>query len=166
MSADLTYSGWMTRGSLVLQDDALVVLEHQVIRDRVKRIKYDRVSTLLIWREFPVGRAVLFLVLFGLPGISSLTTGGGGIVTGSILLAVLAIIEIRYALYQKTHILIQRGERTYRYSGIFSRKKVNRFAERFASAARRSQTHSNPPQPSETTTESVSSSSPTDPLAS
>jgi len=112
MGADLTIAAWTRRQSVLLMDDHLVVLEHEGYSDRVHRVFFDGVRSLVVWKRWPWGRMLLLGCLTALPGYLIYSLGGAGEVIGGIFFAVGAILELRYLVYRLTTIRLQDGPRS------------------------------------------------------
>ncbi|MDH5639262.1 MAG: hypothetical protein OEZ04_12315, partial [Nitrospinota bacterium] len=65
MAADLTIPGTTGRKSFLLMDDALVMLEHGGMRDRVTKILYEHIETILVWKKMPWIKIILTAVFLG-----------------------------------------------------------------------------------------------------
>jgi len=142
MAADLTFAGFVRRSSIVLLDDHLVLLEHSATRDRVRRIPYDRVESVLSWRRLPWARLILIGLLFVASGLMMFTIGdlvGKGLL--AIPLVVTALIVARYLYMGVTKIRITRADKHYDFSGILSPRKVARCLSRLDESIRRAQQH-------------------------
>ncbi len=142
MAVDLRFGVILNRRSLVLYDDHVVVLEHGVTRDRVRRIAYDRIQSVLSWRGLPWGRMLFFAALFGAPGLLLLTVGATPhTVIGLTLLVCTALIEARYLTMRLTRIRITRADKHYDFKGVVSRRKVARCLQRLDEDIRQAQHH-------------------------
>ena len=112
MGADLTASTWFRRESVVLMDDSLVILETEYRKDRMRKILFDQVSDVTVWREFPLGRTLLFIAVLGLP--AAIIVGSywppfhdtAAYVIVACILGPLLIILLRYFICGKTFIRI------------------------------------------------------------
>jgi hypothetical protein len=125
MAADLKFTGIAHRSSIVLLDDHLVVLKHGSTRDRVRRVVYDRIDSVLSWRSLPWVRMVLFGVLFGISGLLMLAAAEPfANVLGAILLSTTTLIEVRYLYMGKTTLRITRADKHYDFTGVVSPRKV------------------------------------------
>jgi len=130
MAADLTIAGWTRRQSVLLMDDHVVVLENEGYTDRVHRIFFDGIRSLVIWKTWPWGRMLLFACLTGVPGYLLFTLDEVGQVIGGIFLAVFAIVELRYLLYRKTTIRLQDGPRSRDFVVITRPGKIRETVDR------------------------------------
>jgi hypothetical protein len=140
MSADLKCNTTLRRTSLVILDDCLVMLEHELTRDRVRKVMFDRVESVLIWAKVPWLRIVLLFVLLGLPALGILLIHEP--VSTAIALVLLAFVvgmNAGYAYCGHTTIRIVRAGQTYEISGIFRRGPLTRFRARLLGGIRRVQ---------------------------
>ncbi len=135
MPADLTTAGFFQRHSVVLRDDHLVMLEHRSTQDRVRRIPFDRVETVVWWWTLPWGRMAIYGFLFGGLGLVLLAlrhpiayTIGGSVI------GVATVVIGRYIYMGKTTIQITRAGSEYVIQAIASPKKIRRLITRLESA--------------------------------
>lgn len=125
MAVDLKTNSFFRRISLVLEPDALVKLEHDRTKDRVRKIMFDRVDQVIVWRRLPVLRIILVTAILCAPGALLLMTNEPvGIVIAFILLAIGLIVDAVYLYYRKTTIRIIRAGRAEDITGIFRPRKV------------------------------------------
>ncbi|MHB1768674.1 MAG: hypothetical protein ACYCUV_12585 [Phycisphaerae bacterium] len=124
------------RITAVMDDDALVLLEHQYNKDRIRRVPFDQVEYMLHWERLAGGRLTLFFLLFlgfGISGIAFLANRSFGdtgyLVFGIILLVfavgMLALIGATLAM-GRHHLLVFRAESKTHLSGIMRAKKFKR----------------------------------------
>lgn len=140
MAADLTTTGFFQRRSVILQNDHVVVLEHQSTKDRVRRIAFDRIEHVVLWRSLPWVYMVVYGLLLGGPGLAFLAVRSTPIIfIGLTLVAITVIIEARYLYMGKTSIRITRAGSAYVISGVVSPRKVDRFISRMEEAIHRAQ---------------------------
>ncbi|MBI4584425.1 MAG: hypothetical protein HY717_10425 [Planctomycetes bacterium] len=131
MGVDLKIQRWFHRESLVLWDDCLIQLEHEMIQDRVRRIFYEQVESVVAWKVAPWAQIVIVLILLGLPGLLILLFNEiPAYVIGGIILALAAILLLRYLLYRKTLIRIRRAGEVKDFAAIASPARINRFLRR------------------------------------
>lgn len=131
MAVDLKFAGYMQRYSLVLLDDQLVELQHSMTRDRVRRIHFDRIDSVVVWRRMARGRLLLVFVLLGLPAILLLSSGFTvALFSGALLLAIAALLGLHYLYAGRSTIRVVRAGRTYEYSGVIRRARLGRFVSR------------------------------------
>ncbi len=114
MSVDLRSNSMFARISLLLMDDCLIKLEHGRTKDRVRRYSYDRIESVIIYRNVAWGRMILWLTILFLPGVLVLFIGETfSTVTGTILIAVSTLL-VGWCLYcKKTTIRIIRAGQSY-----------------------------------------------------
>ena len=140
MPADLTTASFFHRSSMVLQDDHLVILEHQSTQDRVRRFGFDRIESVTYWHRPPWVHIAVYLALFGLPGLAVLALENVVVyIAGGVLMAIGLSMALWYAYRGKTSIRIARVGDDYTVAGIASRRKVRRFLARLEAAIRHAQ---------------------------
>ena len=128
MAADLKINNLRQRKSLLLAGDHLIALDHGYLRDRLHRINYDRVESILSWRRMPWVRMLLTLLLFGGLGILLIITNDpAGQFFGAIAMLVFVLLEWRYLALRKTTIRITRAGKHSDFTGIISRRKITNF---------------------------------------
>jgi hypothetical protein len=140
MSVDLKSITLFKRSSLLLMDDCLIMLDHEHTRDRVRRIMFDRVENVVIWRRIPWGRIIFLLIVLGLPafGVVLMEKDTGRII-GECLLALVAAVIAWYLYCRHTTIYITRGGQTHMVGGIFRPGRVRRFRDRLIDGIRNTQ---------------------------
>ena len=69
MAVDLRSRSSFERFSIIVMDDAVVKLEHTYGDDRMKRIMFASMESLVIWRKIAWVYLILFALLVLLPGI-------------------------------------------------------------------------------------------------
>ena len=112
----------------MLLDTQLVVAEHHTTRDRVRRIGFDRVSSLLTWRRPPLGSMGATTLVLG--GIAMMFLFSGleeFTVIAAVLFALAALILLVLAYRGKTHILITRAGQDVELVGIVPRRRLRAF---------------------------------------
>lgn len=130
------FSTVFQRTTALLDDDALVLLDHQLAQDRIRRIPFDQVEYMLHWERLAGGRLTLFFLLFagcGIGGIVSLadrhSDGPGAVVVGIILMAcaagMLLLIGLTLAM-GRHHLVIGRAGVRFQVSGIMRTAKFQR----------------------------------------
>ncbi|MEM7576730.1 MAG: hypothetical protein AAF328_04570 [Planctomycetota bacterium] len=141
MPADLTTASLIVRQGLVLDDEALVVLESRGSSSRVRRVPYRQLYRMTMHRRFPAGRmAVTFLVLT-LPG-AALGLIDDSIIRGFavVLVAVSLVILGWYAVCKKTKLRFEYGSMSREVEVIATPSRVDRFARRLAERVEQVQT--------------------------
>jgi hypothetical protein len=137
---DLRLPSLLRKRSFVIMDDHLVLLAHQHMKDRVQRISFDRIDSILIWSVIPWVRMLIWAVLFGLPALGIfLINDPVATVIAIVLLTCLTLIELYYLLRRKTSIRITRAGVHTTVCAVVSRRKVRRFAANIAPRIRQTQ---------------------------
>jgi|GEM_PF-4175988 len=140
MPADVKFNSWFTRNSAVVEDDHLVVLEHHSTKDRVRRIHYDRIDSILGWRKWPIGRMLFFGLIIGMPGLGLLFVDDTAAnIVALIPISLALIIIIRYCFVHVTYVQINRAGTGHRFTGMLTRKKLDRFLNKLGAAVHESQ---------------------------
>ncbi|MFP4055239.1 MAG: hypothetical protein ACLF0G_00040 [Candidatus Brocadiia bacterium] len=110
MAADLAGARPLRRESLLVEGDCLIVLEHSGGgRDRLRRILFDRVESLLVWRTLPWVRMLGVALLLGVPAAPFLLVPEAPAAVGWVILGCLLVAEGRYVYDRKTHIRVCRA---------------------------------------------------------
>lgn len=111
-------------------DDCLVLLEYDAYRDRVRRIYYDGVESVAAWQRWPLGRMLLFALLFGIPAFLIMLSGlEHSHAIGGALLTVMFFIELYYLWCGKTFFQVVRYGEPYRFETIARPGKVQKFRQ-------------------------------------
>lgn len=133
--ADIRCYGWLMRQSLYVTDGHLMILEHEFSSDRVRRIRYEHLEHLLLWRRMPMDRIIIVGLLLGLPALLLILLGGDQALTiiGGVVLVVAAVMLWRYIAFKRTYIRLSRGGHQYTYATISSPDRVQRFRDRVLS---------------------------------
>jgi len=137
MAVDLKSAGLVRVESFVIRDDCLVILERETTSDRMRKMFFDRVESVVVWRAFPWRRALIGGVLTALPAAGFAAGAATARVDWEILAffaiffaAVFLIMELRYLIDFKTHIRITRDGATKEIVVIVGPGKVRRFVRR------------------------------------
>jgi hypothetical protein len=140
-------------------NDCLVRLEHERTRDRMRKIMFDRIESITVWRKLPVARMLVLGLLIALPSalVLFIQETVSTIIGGSLLaLAVCVISWYGYCGY--ITIRIVRLGKTYDLAGIYRPGRLRSFLERLMAGIRAaqqnvvaSQTQEPEPQVDETT---------------
>lgn len=114
MAVDFTIASFMNRGSVIITEDAVIVLENDRNKDRMRKILLDRVESIQIWKKLPWGRMLFAGLFFGsfAPIFLSMPTRTttASLWVGGVLIAVLLLIWTRYIYNRKTFIrIVQAG---------------------------------------------------------
>lgn len=124
--------GWFSNKRIVIEDDALGFYEQQFGSDRVRRVLFDRIDSVVYWRRFPWLRAVLFCVLIGLPGA---VLAGVGIynsesistIIGGVVLLFWLLIFLRYLWYGRSTIMVTRDGKSKGFETVVSPRRRKKF---------------------------------------
>ncbi|NOX57528.1 MAG: hypothetical protein GXP29_01550 [Planctomycetes bacterium] len=145
MAVDLKLRNSFGNVSIILMDDHLVELEHSYTSDRVRRIRYDRVESVVRWRVLPLGRMAIVGLLVAVPGLLMMFSSEQVFVTmGTAFLTIAACIEAIYIYAGKTHISIMRAGREFKLAGVVRPHKVDRLLNRMEADIRRTQEEATP----------------------
>jgi hypothetical protein len=149
MAVDLATHTLFQRQSLVLDTDSLVKLEHEWSRDRLRKILFDRVDHLVVWRVIPWVRVLLATLIFGLPGFLMMLLASDPVptVVGAILLVIALVIDARYLYCRKTTLRIVRAGKTEDITGICRPAKVRRLVQAMVRNIHTVQAVATTPQP-------------------
>jgi hypothetical protein len=141
MGVDLTFASFAQRRSLVLLDDQLVELQHAMTHDRVRRIHFDRLESVLAWRRIPRFRLLVVFAVLGVPGVLLIAVGDPGTIgAGVFLLVVMLLVTLYYVYHGRTTIRLTRAGQNYEYAGVIRRGRVLSFLARLEQRARLVQT--------------------------
>ena len=124
------------RTTAVMDDDALVLLDHQYTKDRIRRIPFDQVDYILHWVGPATARLLglisltLLLVIAGLTTLSNMRHGNSfseGVVVVVLLLAAFTAVLFFIALERgRRHIVVSRAGSKVHLSGIMRAEKFQR----------------------------------------
>lgn len=129
---EIPTSNLFQRGSLVVDRHCLVILEQRFVADRARRVYYDRVSSLAIWRTVPWLRMLAVLLILALPGVLILAANRSnrmdspGVVIGLILLGLALLLLLRYAWYGVMHLRLKRDSATHQFHFVIRPGKARR----------------------------------------
>lgn len=138
MPADLTTASLIVRQSLVLDDDALVILESRGGSSRVWRVPYLRVRRLTLHQRLPAGRMAVVFLLLTLPGAALLLIDDDvAWVFAGILIGLSLVILTWYAVCRKTRLRFEYSTSERELEVIARPKRLRRFTQRFSEAVRR-----------------------------
>jgi len=65
MPVDLRVHGIANRKSLLVMEESLVLLEHSQFSDRIHKIRYENIETILVWRKTPWLKMAVTAVILG-----------------------------------------------------------------------------------------------------
>jgi hypothetical protein len=105
MPADLTSAGLFRRESYLITDEYLLVLESGFASDRVRRLRFDRVESIVVWGR-PAGGVQFFGIVTAAFGF---VLGLSNVVAGWFIAGAGALIFARFALCYKYKIRITRA---------------------------------------------------------
>jgi hypothetical protein len=145
VAVDFKEESLMHQVAVVIDDDALIMLERDGNRDRVRKILYDRVQSVLIWRKFPWLRAIIigvFLLLLTLSfmplAINSRNLAAK--IPFVLCLITLLVVELRYLYYKRTYLQIFRAGESKLFKLIISPGKVKSIVNRLVENINKTQT--------------------------
>ncbi len=150
MPVDLTTAAMTVRQGLLLDDDALVILESRGTSSRLWRIPYEQTQRLVVARVWPVGRIALISVVLGLPGTLLMLVDETAVrVIAAALLIVLAAVLTWYAVCRRTNFEVHFGHRVRSFAVIARPARIDRFIARFVTHVRDAQQagHAEAPPP-------------------
>jgi hypothetical protein len=122
------------RQSLVLDVDCLIKLEHEWLewsKNRVRKVMFDRVEQIVVWRVVPWVRVLVVALVFGLPGLllMLLTDIPGLTVLGAALILVALVVDAWFLYCRKTTIRIIRAGKTEDITSISRPARVQRLVQ-------------------------------------
>jgi hypothetical protein len=130
MAVDLKTNGFFGGTSIIVAPDCMIKLEHGGTKDRIRKVLFDRVEQVIVWRRVPVVRVVIVSVLLGLPGLLLLLVQETALTVFALLLLVITGAALAYYLYcRKTTIRIVRAGRFEEVTGVFWPSRVSRLLE-------------------------------------
>jgi hypothetical protein len=110
-----------------LDTDSLVKLEHSGTKDRIRKILFNRVDQIIVWRQMPAVRMIVVVIFLALPGLLLLLPREIATTIIAIILLLLAGIILAFYTYcRKTTIRIIRAGRIEDITGVFWPRKVQR----------------------------------------
>jgi len=135
MAADLEARGLFQRRELMLDDDALLDLENGFGSDRIRRILFERIQTVVAWTNVLAGRLVLsfMLLIVGVLFLIPLFQGDANpiIVLGVIFIILGLIFVLRYLMVQRYNLLIRMIDGTeHKIAALGRPVKFRRFVKR------------------------------------
>jgi len=146
MGAELTSSTWFRRESIVLIDDSLVILEQESRQDRMRKVLFDQVSSLVVWRKFPFGRSFAFTAVLGVPAtiVIVATLEGSidrtdGYIPAGCMLGLLLLILLRYFVYGKTFVRIGYSGNVREFALIARPGRMRKFLDQLVVNIRKAQ---------------------------
>ena len=134
---EISLANLARRGSLAPSKDCLLWLEQDSGADRVRRIFYDRIASVAVWRVIPWGRLAIFTFIFVLPGVGVLMIDEDfAKVFGGVLLAIGLVADIRYLYCQKTVMAIERDGEVRRFNMVVRPGKLKAFMDELCAQIR------------------------------
>jgi len=128
MAIDLKGGDITARQSFLIRDDCLVCLTQRSGHDRVRRIFFDRVAAVIVWRRPPWGALLFALFLPGLPGGFMLATGETVLMAlGGALLGVWAIVTLGLFWAGRTRFRIIRDDEGFEFAATATPRAIQRF---------------------------------------
>ena len=124
------------RTTAVLDNDALILLDHHYTKDRIRRIPFDQVDYVLHWKGPATARLLgllsltLLLLIIGMATLSNMSRNssfGGGFATFVLLLAVFPAVLFFITLERgRQHIVVSRAGSKVHLNGIMRADKFQR----------------------------------------
>src|SRR5687768_14351463 len=132
MAADLSVRMTLRRLNLLLDEDALVILEQQSVSDRMRRILLDRVESVVTWRRPAWVALALITIFLGLPGLGVILIGVSVdevvvLIIGGIILAVAAALLFWFIFCGQTTVRITRAGTNHEFTVTARPSTVRRF---------------------------------------
>ena len=125
MPVKLKTDSWSKPSMLIPDAEYVTVVEMGQTEDRLRRILYDRIANIVVWRRLPWFRMLLFSAALGVIAWAffAAKVAEAGIVT----LIVLAVVLIRYGACGKTFVRICRAGEDRQFVFRARPAKVQRF---------------------------------------
>ena len=135
MAADITSMIGRHRQSMLLAADAVIRLDHQFGRDRVRRILYEHLQSVTVWTEFPTALALGAGLLLGTPALLAVVAlGAAGVCVAVVPLILLAVLLIWISIQRRTVIRFVWAGQQFDFSGIVRKATVELFIKRLNEA--------------------------------
>ncbi len=139
MPADLTINSLSKKRSLLIEPESLVILQREGTRDRVRRIRLDRVESIVVWKSvawlaaiftslLPLFIAVILIIFGTSENAPEISATGAGFLALAILCAAAVLMR------GKTHIRIRRAGINRDFACLLSQKKIRVFLDKLATA--------------------------------
>lgn len=150
MGADLTTSSWVRNESVVLTEDSLIILEQESRQDRMRKILFDQVASMVVWKRFPLGRSLGFVALLGAPAATiTLTVASSNPydrsaqtdwrIAAVCMLGLLLLILLRYIICGKTFIRIGYSGNVRELAFVARPGRMGKFLDRLVANIRKAQ---------------------------
>lgn len=130
MPEDLTSAGLFRREAYLIDDDCLMVLEAGFASDRVRRIGFDRIESVVVWSQMAGGWQFLGIVTAAFGFVMGLSE----FFVGWFIAGIGAVIFARFALCRKYTIRITRAGMRKDIFCTLRPARVDRFVERLCAA--------------------------------
>lgn len=140
MPVDLQSRTLVQTTSLVLEDDSLAMLESDGNSDRVRRVLFEGVENVQVWRVAPLGRIIVSVLVFGLPAVGLLFVNEMPVYIFSAVLFLVGACVVAYFVFcGKTTIqIVNRGE-VQKFVVVDRPKKIERFLTRLQDGINKTQ---------------------------
>lgn len=120
-------------------DDAVVKLEHTYGDDRMKRIMFSSMESLIIWQKVAWLHLISIALVILLPGILLMIFSDELKILGDVLAGLGLLLILWFAYCGKTTIRMTRRGTVTDISGVFRPGKVRKFRDKVLEAVRRVQ---------------------------
>jgi hypothetical protein len=136
VAVDLKCHDLFTRRSALLDARQLIILDHGLIGDRVRRVNFDRVDQVTLHKRLPIAPLTLLLLLVLVPGAIlelialGMRPGEEQWVVGGFGLALMCIAIGGigwHAVCRQSCIAIQRGDQRYELRAVTTPARIRRF---------------------------------------
>ena len=139
MPADLTINSLSKKRSLLIEPESLVLLQREGTRDRVRRIRFDRVESVVVWKSVAWVAAIFtslvpLIVAAILISLGTLENAPGVSATGAGFFALAIICAAAVLMRGKTHIRIRRAGVNREFVCIKSQRKIRVFLDKLTTA--------------------------------
>ena len=116
---------------LVPDSDALIILEPEIIRDRMRRLLYNRIESVTTWQRVPWASCIFGGILTVLGAVLAVFNQSftPSLVIGIIVAVVDLIVLVKYAWYKRTYLTIARHGEVRNFSGVVSPGSRKRFVK-------------------------------------
>ncbi len=102
MAVDFTMRSLFSSRSAIIDDACLILLERAGSRDRVRRIQFDRVQSLIVWRSIPWFNVIFTAIPFFVGTILMLVDEAVARSIGLVICLTMALIELWWFYCKKT----------------------------------------------------------------
>jgi hypothetical protein len=166
MPVDLKCRGLFSRETVLLEADQLVILEHNLFSDRIRRLGFDRVQQVAASRRVPWASVLMLALVVLLPAsillLIAANTGAGigrfyTMIFGAALFVVGGGTLVWQLICRESRIFVTRAGQTRQLRTITPPARVQRFLDRLIEAIEQAQQRPDDQEP--TAAEDVSRSS-------